>query len=59
VVDLAWNRDPIRRGRGSAIFLHSARPGFSPTEGCVAVDRGAILRLVARMGRRTRIVVVG
>ena len=58
VVDLGWNRGPIRRGRGSAIFLHSARPGFGPTEGCIAVHRGTILRLVARMGRPTRIVVV-
>lgn len=56
VVDLDWNCGPVRRGRGSAIFLHSAREGFLPTEGCVAVPRGAILRLVRRIGPRTRIV---
>ena len=28
---------PILRGRGSAIFLHLARPDFAPTEGCVAL----------------------
>jgi L,D-peptidoglycan transpeptidase YkuD (ErfK/YbiS/YcfS/YnhG family) len=57
VVDIAWNRGPIRRGRGSAIFLHLARPGFEPTAGCVAVDRRVIARLLATMGRRTRIVI--
>ncbi|HEY0354030.1 MAG TPA: L,D-transpeptidase family protein [Enterovirga sp.] len=59
VLDLAWNRGPIVSGRGSAIFLHSARPGFSPTEGCVAVDRRVIARLVERIGPRTVIEVVG
>jgi L,D-peptidoglycan transpeptidase YkuD (ErfK/YbiS/YcfS/YnhG family) len=34
---LGWNDDPVERGRGSAIFLHLAREGFAPTEGCVAL----------------------
>jgi L,D-peptidoglycan transpeptidase YkuD (ErfK/YbiS/YcfS/YnhG family) len=59
VVDIAWNRGPIVRGRGSAIFLHLARPGLSPTEGCVAVDRGRIRRLLERIGPDTRIEIVG
>jgi L,D-peptidoglycan transpeptidase YkuD (ErfK/YbiS/YcfS/YnhG family) len=59
VVDIAWNRGPIIGGRGSAIFLHLARPGFTPTEGCVAVDRRTIRRLMERIGPRTRIEIVG
>lgn len=34
---LGWNDAPVERGRGSAIFLHVARPGYAPTEGCVAL----------------------
>jgi L,D-peptidoglycan transpeptidase YkuD (ErfK/YbiS/YcfS/YnhG family) len=34
-------------GRGSAIFLHLAAPGFAPTAGCVAVGVEAIRRLLA------------
>ena len=59
VVDLACNRGPIRKGRGSAIFLHCAKPGLPPTEGCVAVGSGAIARLAARIGPRTVIEIVG
>lgn len=59
VLDLAYNRGPIVPGRGSAIFLHSARPGFLPTEGCVAVDRAAIARVAERIGPRTIIEVCG
>ena len=59
VLDLSYNRGPIRRGRGSAIFLHSARPGFLPTEGCVAIDRRRIRDLVERIGPDTVFEVVG
>ncbi len=34
---LGWNDAPVERGRGSAIFLHLARPDYAPTEGCVAL----------------------
>lgn len=59
VLDIAWNRGPILPGRGSAIFLHLATPGFVPTEGCVAVNRAALRRLLARIGPRTQIEIVG
>ena len=35
------------KGRGSAIFLHVARPDFAPTEGCVALALPDLLRLLA------------
>ena len=57
VLELGYNDDPPVRGRGSAIFLHLARPGFSPTEGCVAVAPAtmrAILRAL-RPGSQVRI----
>jgi L,D-peptidoglycan transpeptidase YkuD (ErfK/YbiS/YcfS/YnhG family) len=34
---LGWNDSPVVRGRGSAIFLHLARPDYAPTEGCIAL----------------------
>lgn len=39
VVILAHNDDPPRPGLGSAIFMHLAKPGYPPTEGCVALSR--------------------
>ena len=35
---LGWNDAPVRKGLGSAIFLHIARPGYGPTEGCIALS---------------------
>ena len=37
VVVLGHNDDPPLPGAGSAIFLHVAKPGYGPTEGCVAL----------------------
>lgn len=45
---LAHNDDPPVSGRGSAIFLHLARPDYSPTEGCIALSREDMLDLLAR-----------
>ena len=46
---LGWNDDPVQRGRGSAIFLHLAREGYAPTEGCVALS-AADLRALLEAG---------
>nr|WP_210286118.1 L,D-transpeptidase family protein [Hansschlegelia beijingensis] len=53
VVELGWNDRPPRPGRGSAIFMHAARPGFAPTAGCVALAPAALRRLIARLGPQT------
>lgn len=44
---LGWNDAPVVRGRGSAIFLHVARPGYPPTEGCVALAPADLRRVLA------------
>jgi L,D-peptidoglycan transpeptidase YkuD (ErfK/YbiS/YcfS/YnhG family) len=49
VAVLGWNDAPVERGRGSAIFLHVARPGYAPTEGCIALAE-ADLRAVLAAG---------
>lgn len=44
---IGYNDAPVEPGRGSAIFLHVARPDFAPTEGCIAiplVDLAELLR---------------
>jgi L,D-peptidoglycan transpeptidase YkuD (ErfK/YbiS/YcfS/YnhG family) len=39
------------RGRGSAIFFHLARPGLTPTVGCVAISLFDMRKLAPRMAR--------
>ena len=58
VMILGHNDRPPVPGMGSAIFLHVARPGLLPTEGCVAIEPAAMRRLLPRLGRRTSIAVM-
>jgi L,D-peptidoglycan transpeptidase YkuD (ErfK/YbiS/YcfS/YnhG family) len=55
VIELSHNTRPRIAGRGSAVFLHVARPDRSGTAGCVALDAKDLLRLIARLGPGTRI----
>ncbi|RUV95620.1 L,D-transpeptidase family protein, partial [Mesorhizobium sp. M1A.F.Ca.IN.020.04.1.1] len=55
---LDWNIVPRRRGCGSAIFFHLARPGFTPTQGCVAVTARTMARLLPLLSDRTVVKVV-
>ncbi len=56
VVVVGYNDAPRVRGRGSAIFIHIARDGFQPTQGCVALKRADLIRLVTHLNRATRLV---
>lgn len=58
VVELGYNDDPPHPGRGSAIFLHLARPDFGPTEGCIAVAP-ATMRVILRSLRSDSVVAIG
>jgi L,D-peptidoglycan transpeptidase YkuD (ErfK/YbiS/YcfS/YnhG family) len=55
VVELDHNSRPRVAGRGSAIFIHVARPGLAPTAGCVALPATVLRRLLMWIGRKTRI----
>ncbi|HWU63391.1 MAG TPA: L,D-transpeptidase family protein [Ensifer sp.] len=55
VIVMDWNVSSRRRGAGSAIFLHLARPGYAPTEGCIAVTERDMRRLLAVADGRTLI----
>nr|WP_304051309.1 L,D-transpeptidase family protein [Jatrophihabitans endophyticus] len=47
VAVLGWNDDPVRPGRGSAIFLHATSPDDRPTEGCIALAPADLLAVLA------------
>jgi L,D-peptidoglycan transpeptidase YkuD (ErfK/YbiS/YcfS/YnhG family) len=57
IMVLGHNDDPVVPGSGSAIFVHIAREGFTPTEGCVAIAHDAIRKLITLMDIKDRIVI--
>ncbi len=59
IVELGHNDDPPVPGLGSAVFLHVARPGYEPTEGCVALRMEDLLALLAQCDKTAIIAIPG
>ncbi|MBV9860156.1 MAG: L,D-transpeptidase family protein [Alphaproteobacteria bacterium] len=57
VVIIGYNMNPVVAGAGSAIFLHIARPTFSPTEGCIAISKDILLRIIPLLGPESAIAI--
>ncbi len=52
ILVLGFNDRPRVRGRGSAIFVHLARQGYTPTAGCIGLAPRDLLDLAARTPAR-------
>ncbi len=55
LVVIGYNDAPPEPGKGSAIFLHVAKEGYLPTEGCVALAKEDLLQLLAQVTPETTI----
>jgi L,D-peptidoglycan transpeptidase YkuD (ErfK/YbiS/YcfS/YnhG family) len=53
VIEISHNTRPRVAGRGSAVFVHVARPDRSGTAGCVALAAKDLRRLLGRLGPGT------
>lgn len=49
IVVVGFNDSPPVSGKGSAIFLHLARPDYSPTAGCVALSRDDLIEAIEQL----------
>jgi len=58
-IEIDHNVRPRIARRGSAVFIHLARPGLAPTAGCIALSLRDLRALLARITQRTRIIVDG
>ena len=47
------------RGRGSALFIHVTRPGYLPTDGCIALSKPHLRQILNGLTRQTRIRIGG
>ena len=58
VIVLDWNIKSRKRNCGSAIFFHVAKPGYPPTQGCIAICRQDMIRMLPLIGKNTIVEVV-
>ena len=47
MVVLGYNDNPVRPGRGSAIFFHIARANGTSTQGCIVVSRSDMVKILS------------
>jgi L,D-peptidoglycan transpeptidase YkuD (ErfK/YbiS/YcfS/YnhG family) len=56
---IGYNDNPVVKGKGSAIFMHVARPlpsgGYGPTVGCVGFSKPDLLKVLATITPKTHI----
>ncbi len=57
IVVLGHNDDPVVPGRGSAIFMHIAAPGYGATEGCVALSQDDLLSILQNLDRDSEVLI--
>lgn len=55
IVPIGYNDDPAIPGEGSAIFMHIAREGYTPTDGCVALKQEDLLEILSYCDENTQI----
>ena len=53
IVVINYNLNPIKKKRGSAIFLHVAKKKYSPTLGCVALSKKDLQYLLSIINKNT------
>tara|TARA_B100000941_G_scaffold228531_1_gene170849 strand:- start:18 stop:512 length:495 start_codon:yes stop_codon:yes gene_type:complete len=52
-----YNLNPIIKGKGSAIFLHVANDDYSPTHGCVAINKNDLLQIALELEKESTITI--
>jgi L,D-peptidoglycan transpeptidase YkuD (ErfK/YbiS/YcfS/YnhG family) len=46
---------PIKKNKGSAIFIHVAKKDYKKTEGCIALKKNHLLRIIKELKNTTKI----
>jgi len=53
ILVLNYNLNPIRKGKGSAIFIHVARKNYKNTLGCIAVSKRDLKKVIKKINKST------
>ena len=57
VLVLNYNMRPVQKNKGSAIFIHVSKKNFKKTEGCVAIQKMYLLKVVKEIKKNTKIMI--
>ena len=57
VLVLNFNMSPAKKNKGSAIFLHIASKNYSPTRGCLAINKSDLLKILPQINKKTKLII--
>ena len=55
ILVLNYNMSPIKKNKGSAIFIHVAKNNFKKTEGCIAIKKQSLIKLLKKINPNTKV----
>ena len=55
ILIMDYNLVPVKKNKGSAIFLHIAKKNYSPTKGCIAVSKKNMEFLIKKITTQSKI----
>ena len=55
VLVLNYNMNPVKKDKGSAIFVHVAKKNYEKTRGCVAVKKLDLLKILKKIKVKTKV----
>ena len=58
VLVLDYNMNPIIKNKGSAIFVHVAKKNYKKTEGCMALRKIHLLKIIKLLESNTKVKIV-
>ena len=58
ILVLNFNMNPVKKNKGSAIFIHVAKKSFQPTQGCIALNKFELIKLVKSIKINTVIKII-
>ena len=57
VLVLDYNLKPVLAGKGSAIFMHTTRPDMRYTDGCVALNKDDLLKVLSLIKKDSKVTI--
>ena len=55
ILVLNYNMNPVSKNKGSAIFIHVSKKNYKKTEGCIAIKKIHLLKIVKELKNNTRV----
>ena len=55
ILVLNYNMNPVKKDKGSAIFVHVAKKNYEKTRGCIAVKKPDLLKILKEIKDKTKV----